>query len=73
MSRCDACLGEVQLSTRWKQDLMKRAGKEAEKWFGTSLAWKWPVFLENPTDILHRGVVRSRLDCWEMTSTKLGP
>lgn len=33
LGRCEACLGKVQLSASWKQDLMTRVAKEARKWF----------------------------------------
>lgn len=33
VDRCEACLGKVQLSASWKQDLMTRVAKEAREWF----------------------------------------
>lgn len=76
VGRCEACLGKVRLPASWKLDLMKRVAQEARKWFGVSLAPKserGPSLVENTKDLLSRGVGRSRLDCWEMGSTKLGP
>lgn len=77
MGRCEACLGKVRLPASWKLDLMKRVAQEARKWwFGVSLALKserGQSLVENTEVLLSRGVGRSRLDCWEMGSTKLGP
>lgn len=68
--------GEGAVVTSRKLDPVKRVAKEAWNWFGVSRAQKserGPSLVENIKDLLSRGVVRSRLDCWEMGSTKLGP